>query len=117
MNQWLRDHGGYAYGDSFVWASIQPFGLAFGGLDPNPVYRIALHLQAGDFVIANVMGGAHWVLATSVSNGYMSVNDPGFNKAGYGINEVVQFGWYSRTRLPINMGNWITGIREILGLR
>lgn len=77
-------NGGFADGDNFVWSAIQPFGLSFNGLSTN-ILGIGVHLSVGHFIIANVMGGQHWVLATAASNGWMSVNDPGFNRDGYQV--------------------------------
>ena len=56
------------------------------------------------------MGGQHWVLATAASNGWMSVNDPGFNRDGYQVVEVVQYGIYARTRLPVKLGSYLTNL-------
>ena len=107
MNEWLKEHGGYVSGDLFVWASVQPFGLIFGGID-TVTDRIGLHLLANHFVIANVRNGGHWVLVTGAGNGYFDVNDPGFDRTTYNVGEVVRFGWYSRTRLPVKINSWLT---------
>ncbi len=74
-------------------------------------------MLANHFVIANVMNGRHWVLVTGTGNGYFTVNDPGFERATYNVWEVSQFGWYSRTRLPVKMNSWLTSFEEVLGLR
>lgn len=63
------------------------------------------------------MGGQHWVLMTGCGDGWISVNDPGFNVDGYPFGEVVQFGIYGRARLPIKLESWLSGIEEILGLK
>lgn len=101
---------------NIVWASVQPLGLVFGGID-TAVDRIGLHLLANHFVMANVMGGGHWVLVTGAGNGYFTVNDPGFDRNTYGVGDVVRFGWYSRTRLPVKLGSWLSNLEELLGLR
>ena len=49
------------------------------------------------------MNGAHWVLVTGGGDGYFTVNDPKYEKAVYNIGEVSMFGWYSRTRQPMNL--------------
>jgi hypothetical protein len=42
-------------------------------------------------IIANVNGGAHWVLLTGcLGNGVFSVNDPGYSKTSYTMSEIVQ---------------------------
>lgn len=63
------------------------------------------------------MGGAHWVLVNGEENNILNVNDPGFNRDTYTLGDVVQYGWYSRTRLPIKLGSFISGLEELLGLR
>jgi hypothetical protein len=82
MNQWLKKNGGYVNGDNFVWGSIKPLGLEYGGQD-NVIDRIGLHLLANHIVIANVNNGGHYVWVTGVGNGFANVNDPGFNRNTY----------------------------------
>jgi len=48
-------------------------------------------LSAGHGIIANVRGGAHWVLLTGCrGGGVFDVNDPGFNQATYTFGEILQ---------------------------
>lgn len=61
--------------------------------------------MANHYVIANVDGGNHWVLVTNVGKdgSYINVNDPGYNREVIGMGQVVQYGWYERIKLPIDL--------------
>ena len=52
LNRWLTSHGGYASGDSFIWASIDKLGVKFQGKVGNS--QIKAKLDKGDIVICNV---------------------------------------------------------------
>lgn len=48
-------------------------------------------LSAMHGIIANVNGGAHWVLLTGcLGGGYFSVNDPGYSRTSYHISEILE---------------------------
>lgn len=100
MNEWLKKNNGYTDEDTFVWNSIMPLGLAYGGLDPF-VDRLRFHLIAGRPVVANVMNGAHWVYVTGYGNGYFTVYDPKYDKLVYNTGEVHLYAWYSTTSAPV----------------
>jgi len=41
--------------------------------------------------VANVNGGAHWVLLTAcLGNGVFAVNDPGYSKTSYTKSEILR---------------------------
>lgn len=62
-------------------------------------------------MIANVDRGNHWVLVTGAGNGYYNINDPGYNRETVPSGQVVQFGWYSRLRLPIKINSWLANVK------
>lgn len=35
MNDWLKKYNGYSNTDQYIWDSLGPFGLHFGGIDNN----------------------------------------------------------------------------------
>ena len=48
-------------------------------------------LSQGHGLVANVNGGAHWVLLTAcLGNGVFAVNDPGYYKTSYTMSEILQ---------------------------
>jgi hypothetical protein len=87
LNTWLKGHGGYVSGDLFVWGSVSSLGLKYIGKVSNA--NIASSLSAGHIVVVNVHGGAHWVLATSMSGSTIHVNDPGYSTTSYTLSEIV----------------------------
>jgi hypothetical protein len=87
LNTWLKGHGGYVSGDLFVWGSVNSIGLSYQGKVANG--NIASNLAANHVVILNVHGGAHWVLATSMSGNTINVNDPGYSTGSYQLSEIV----------------------------
>jgi len=97
LNTWLKAHGGYVGGDEFVWATVDKFGLSFQ-TNACPRSEVVAKFNAGDIVILNVRGGAHWVLMTGHSGNTLHVNDPGFSVSSYNLNDVVAAGVYKRTK-------------------
>ena len=87
LNSWLKGHGGYVSGDSFVWASVNSIGLKYIGKVANS--NIASSLSAGHVVVLNVHNGGHWVLAHSMSGSTIQVNDPGYSTTSYSLSEIV----------------------------
>ena len=87
LNAWLKKNGGYINGDKFVWGSIAPLGLSYAGKIANS--NIASSLAAGDVVILNVLGGAHWVLAVGMIDKTIFVNDSQFDTIQYNLSEIV----------------------------
>lgn len=87
LNTWLKGHGGYVSGDLFVWGSVSPLGLSYVGKVSNS--NIASNLAANHVIVLNVHGGAHWVLATSMSGSTIYVNDPGYSTSSYTLSEIV----------------------------
>jgi hypothetical protein len=87
LNTWLKEHGGYASGDLFVWTAIDKLGLTYKGKISNT--EIKKHLDEGYVVILNVHNGGHWVLAHGYSGDNILVNDPGFSTTAYSISQIV----------------------------
>lgn len=116
LNVWLRNNGGYASGNLFVWASINKFGVSFKGFVANS--QIKANLDAGNIVICNVHNGAHWVLAYKYSGDTIFVNDPGYSTASYTLSEIVNNnnGVYGVNKMPNFVNNFITAIEEFLGI-
>ena len=105
LNAWLKAHGGYVLGtDDLEEAAVQ-------ALDPKRISwtNASMHvtndlswsdvvnlLNAGAAVIANVMGGHHFVLVVGcdaeASGDVLYVNDPGFSRASYSFSKDV-VGW------------------------
>lgn len=109
LNVWLKNNGGYASGNLFVWASINKLGLTFKGFVANS--QIKSNLDAGNVVICNVHNGAHWVLAKGYNGDNIMVNDPGYSTTSYPLSGIVNNnnGVYSVNRLPDFINNpWIS---------
>ena len=87
LNTWLKEHGGYASGDLFVWNAIDKLGLTYKGKISNT--EIKKHLDEGYVVILNVHNGGHWVLAHGYSGDNILVNDPGFSTNAYSLSQIV----------------------------
>lgn len=116
LNTWLKGHGGYVSGDLFVWGSVGPLGLAYGGKIGNA--DIGSHLNAQNVVILNVHGGAHWVLATGISGSTVSVNDPGYSTSSYTLGEIVagQTSIFKFTGSPSKLTMMISELEYILNV-
>ena len=65
LNTWLIKNRGYD-GLSFVWSSLEKFGLKIVTKTSNPK-QIAAYHKKGKHVILKVNKGRHWVLMTGVS--------------------------------------------------
>lgn len=87
LNTWLKNNGGYASGDLFVWTAIDKFGITYAGRISNSA--IKSNIDAGHIVICNVHNGAHWVLAHGHSGDNILVNDPGFSTTSYPLSGIV----------------------------
>ena len=116
LNVWLKNNGGYASGNLFVWASINKLGLTFKGFVANTA--IKQNLDAGNVVICNVHNGGHWVLAYKYSGDTIYVNDPGYSTASYTLSQIVNNnnGIYGVNKLPSVINNFIATIEEYLGI-
>ena len=88
LNKWLKANKGYVSGDSFVWGSINSFGLIYQEKVPNVL--IKPNLDCGKVVIINVRNGAHWVLAHGYSGNSILVNDPGYATTSYDLSQIVE---------------------------
>ncbi|CAD8103044.1 unnamed protein product [Paramecium primaurelia] len=97
MNTWLRKNGGYASGDLFVWASINPLGFVFQGWITTT--QAKYKFDAGLHVILNVNNGGHYVLMTSYSGDTFNVNDPGYSRSTYSANEVKEAAYYVHSKI------------------
>jgi hypothetical protein len=87
LNIWLKKNKGFLNGNTFVWESVSSLGLSYVGKISNK--NIASSLAAGDVVILNVLNGAHWVLATSMSDSTIFVNDSQYNTLSYNLSDIV----------------------------
>ena len=88
LNTWLKANSGYVQQDLFVWASVNPLGMAFTGFISNA--DISKKLSEGGIVLLNVHNGGHWVLATGMSGNTIYVNDPGYSTTSYSTSEIVE---------------------------
>ena len=95
LNVWLRNNGGYASGDLFVWGSVTKFGLSFV-TKTSTHSQIDSYFKSGHAVILNVNNGGHWVLMTGISGTNYLVNDPGFERTSYPQSGVVTAAIYKR---------------------
>jgi ABC-type bacteriocin/lantibiotic exporter with double-glycine peptidase domain len=93
LNTWLKNNGGYAQGDLFVWASVSKLGLNFYGFGTQSNCRS--QFDSGKNVILNVRNGGHWVLMNGYSGTTLTVNDPGFSVSSYALTDVVKTGVYN----------------------
>jgi hypothetical protein len=116
LNTWLKGHGGYVSGDLFVWGSVNSLGLSYVGKVANG--NIDGALKANEIVVLNVHGGAHWVLATSMSGSTISVNDPGYSTASYTLSEIVSgaSGLYRVSGSPTLLGTMIGEIEYLFNV-
>lgn len=114
LNQWLTNNGGYVQQDLFVWASINRWGVAFGGFISND--KIKSYIDSGHIVILNVHNGGHWVLATGYSGDRITVNDPGYATSSYALSEIVNgnTGVYTINKLPNFLNNFFSSIGELI---
>ena len=96
LNQWLKEHGGYASGDLIIWGTVDSFGLSYQGQESGiSVDTLAAGLNACHGIIANVRDGSHWVLLTEhVSGDTFRVHDPGFDQDTYTTSEMGVFAVY-----------------------
>jgi ABC-type bacteriocin/lantibiotic exporter with double-glycine peptidase domain len=116
LNTWLKSNGGYASGDLFVWTAINKLGLTYKGKVANA--NIKKSLDAGNIVIMNVHGGAHWVLAHGYSGDNILVNDPGYSTTSYSLSQIVSgnSGLYSVNKMPNFINEWVIYLEEVFGL-
>eukprot|EP00050_Salpingoeca_kvevrii_P016217 m.53476 g.53476 ORF g.53476 m.53476 type:complete len:177 (-) comp6767_c0_seq2:130-660(-) len=95
LNTWLKGHGGYVGGDELVWGAVNSLGISFQGQEHPSIDTIVSGLKSCHGIIANVLGGRHWVLLTAYEgDGVFSVNDPGFNTRTYHYNTMLRFSVY-----------------------
>ena len=95
MNEWLKNNGGFAQGDLFVWDSVRPLGLEFIE-HRNKTTEIIPAFMQGKVVILNVNQGHHYVLGLGVTATGYSVMDPATpGKLIFEFNEVVRAGIYN----------------------
>lgn len=111
MNQWLKEHHGYINETKIVDDSIAPFGLKYGGSNASSAF-INVHILNGESVLANIKN-QHWVFATMYGDGFVYVNDPKYSKTTYTFAEISFYKWYTRVKLPIKIGSWITSESEL----
>lgn len=99
MNEWLKKYSGYVNGSQYVWQSIRPFGLNFGGFEKNSSL-ISNHLRLNRLVLINIHNQTHWALATSidVKSDIIYINDPIKNATTEKVSNIRQFGWYERLK-------------------
>ena len=100
LNIWLKNNGGYASGNLYVWASINKRGFTFKGFVGNS--EIKKNIDAGHVVILNVHNGGHWVLAKGYSGDNIQVNDPGYSSTSYPLSGIVNgnTGVYTTSKMP-----------------
>lgn len=103
LNAWLRTHKGYSDGDDLEESALPRINAtavrwpADGMHTTNdlPYMTIRSYILQGRTVVANVMKGGHFVLATGwdyADADRVLVNDPGFNTTAYSYsNDIV--GW------------------------
>ena len=95
LNTFLKNNGGYASGNLFVWGAVSSFGLSHVGF-ATTASSIQSYFKQGKAVILNVNNGGHWVLMTGISGSSYLVNDPGFARTSYSFGEVVDAGIYNK---------------------
>ena len=92
LDSWLTKNGGYANGCNIYWAKPDALGCThFQSIQKASESEICNGLSLGHGIVANVNGGAHWVLLTACAgNGVYYVNDPGYSKTTYSHSEIFQ---------------------------
>jgi hypothetical protein len=103
LNTWLRDNGGYDKNNDLEEAVIPKLSAriswtcswcgAFRNATAFTITDVALQLQQGHVIIANVDSGRHFVLVTgyNITHDTVYVNDSGFTRNCYPMSQVV--GW------------------------
>lgn len=90
LNDWLKDHGGYASGCDIVWSAVDAFGvMTFISMENASYDTICEGVKEGHAIIINVRDGTHWVLVTGCSGGNYLVNDPYFAVNSYSPGDVL----------------------------
>ena len=92
LNAFLKSNGGYS-GNLFIWGSVGRFGVTYEG-QPSDKTAIRNAICANKVVILNVNNGGHWVLATGFNGDTFNVNDPGYTRSTYGLNDFGVAGIY-----------------------
>lgn len=88
LNKWLKTHGGYLNGDTFVWGSVNELGLLYEGKVANR--HIKSNIDEGKVVICNVRSGTHWILAYQYTGDTFFVNDPLYTNTTYNLRDIVE---------------------------
>lgn len=102
LNTWLRTHNGYTSGNDLEESALNDVNGSLVRWSASGMHThndlspgtLRSYILQGRTVIANVMQGKHFVLATgwSYTDDVILVNDPGFNVTQYSrVNDVV--GW------------------------
>ncbi|MCX7572262.1 C39 family peptidase [Tumebacillus sp. DT12] len=107
FNTWLKGNGGYS-GDNLVWGAVPKLnssritfqGRYYGGTSTSGSLSSATlrsYLDAGNkAIIAQVRGGAHWVLLTGHNGGLIfACNDPGYSNTSYANTDFTGFAVYT----------------------
>ena len=111
-NEWLRTHSGYVPGtddlDETAIARLAPGRVAWTNASMHRTNdlswgQVVALVNAGAVVIANVMGGRHFVLVVGYDEAthgdVLFVNDPGFTQPSYSYsNDVVGWRLYAMAR-------------------
>ena len=112
LNSWLKENSGYTTGNDLIEDALNalvPGIWSSSGMhkknDISP--ETLLTLFDNSIVVANVMHGRHFVLATSWSPSdpdTLGVNDPGFSTTSYSLEDDV-VGWRVFTMLDSQRGS------------
>ena len=87
LNKFLLSNGGY-YGNLFVWATVERFGLKYRGqFNSKDIIKQAICDKKITVLLVN--NGSHWVLATGFEGDTFYVNDSGYSRGTYSAGEVI----------------------------
>ena len=86
----LSDNGGYVDGCDIIWAMADAYGVtSFQGIEYADESAICDGLSQDHGIIACVNGCTHFVLLTGCQGGgVFTVNDPGFSRSTYSMDEI-----------------------------
>eukprot|EP01114_Cavostelium_apophysatum_P012601 TRINITY_DN285_c0_g1_i2.p1 TRINITY_DN285_c0_g1~~TRINITY_DN285_c0_g1_i2.p1 ORF type:complete len:179 (-),score=20.96 TRINITY_DN285_c0_g1_i2:99-635(-) len=90
LNTWLKVHGGYE-GCDLIWGTVNSLGMKYLEQSKHDLAWLSSTANNCNYaVIANVLGGSHWVLLTGYAgNGNFYVHDPAGFHSTYAYDGIV----------------------------
>ncbi len=91
LDKYLTYNNGYSNGCDINWSRADDFGVTtYMGIEWANYDEICNGLSQMHGIIANVNNGGHWVLLTGCAGGgVFYVNDPGYSRSTYSMDEIL----------------------------